>query len=308
MLMGIMSNFFNTLYNEYLTRFGKIKITDIIEIIILWIVIYMFIKWVKTTRAWTLIWGLLMIVLFWGAAKVFDFNVILAIFGNALTFILTALIVIFQPELRKALEKLGQISTGSFSTFNYSKKKQGDERFSDETIDELVGACTDLARDKTGALMVIEMTENVDEYIKSGITLNADITRQLLINIFEHNTPLHDGAVIIRGDKIIAATCYLPLSDNMKLSKDLGTRHRAGVGMSEATDSFVMIVSEETGQVSVAYQGKLDRALNSTKLRQVLKKIQISGEKKQDSIVKRITKRLLEDDEEIKNEANKNTL
>ena len=133
------------------------------------------------------------------------------------------------------------------------------ERFTDKTISELVKACFDMGEVKTGALIVIEQEEKLTDYIRTGINVDAILTSQLLINIFEHNTPLHDGAVIIRGNRIVSATCYLPLSDNMDLSKELGTRHRAGAGMSEATDAFVIIVSEETGKVSIAHNGELIR-------------------------------------------------
>ena len=142
---------------------------------------------------------------------------------------------------------------------------RGEERFTDKTISELVKACFDMGEVKTGALIVIEQNELLTDYIRTGINLDAILTSQLLINIFEHNTPLHDGAVIVRENRIVAATCYLPLSDNMELSKQLGTRHRAGVGISEQTDSVTIIVSEETGQVSVAQGGKLTRSVNSDK-------------------------------------------
>ena len=138
----------------------------------------------------------------------------------------------------------------------------------------MVKACFDMGEVKTGALIVIEQNELLTDYIRTGINLDAILTSQLLINIFEHNTPLHDGAVIVRENRIVAATCYLPLSDNMELSKQLGTRHRAGVGISEQTDSVTIIVSEETGQVSVAQGGKLTRSVNSAKLREILVRAQ----------------------------------
>ena len=127
---------------------------------------------------------------------------------------------------------------------------------------------------KTGALIVIEQINRLDDYIRTGINVDAVLSSQLLINIFEHNTPLHDGAVVMRGNRIVAATCYLPLSDNMELSKQLGTRHRAGVGISEVSDSVTIIVSEETGQISVAQEGKLERNVSSAKLREILEKAQ----------------------------------
>lgn len=145
--------------------------------------------------------------------------------------------------------------------------------FSDKTINEIVKGCIEMGKAKTGALIVIEQKESLKDYERTGIEVDAIVTSQLLINIFEHNTPLHDGAVIIRGNRITSATCYLPLSDNLGLSKELGTRHRAGVGASEATDSLTVIVSEETGKISVAHEGRLERNLSADELREKMQKI-----------------------------------
>ena len=158
--------------------------------------------------------------------------------------------------------------------YSFDSGKEVKERFADKTVNELIKACFDMGEVKTGALIVIEQEIRLDEYIRTGINVDAILTSQLLINIFEHNTPLHDGAVIVRKNRIVAATCYLPLSDNMELSKQLGTRHRAGVGISEVTDSVTIIVSEETGQVSVAEGGRLMRNVSSTELREVLERAQ----------------------------------
>ena len=155
-----------------------------------------------------------------------------------------------------------------------SQKLAEDGYFSDKTINEIVRASFEMGAVKTGALIVIEEETILNEYARTGIYLDSLVSSQLLINIFEHNTPLHDGAIVIRGDRIVAATCYLPLSDNMALNKNLGTRHRAGVGISEVSDSFTIIVSEETGNVSVAKQGKLDVALTKDELKERLKKEQ----------------------------------
>ena len=160
----------------------------------------------------------------------------------------------------------------SFFTLDAGKEVQ--ERFTDKTINELVKACFDMGEARTGALIVIEQNIRLSEYERTGINVDAVLTSQLLINIFEHNTPLHDGAVLVRGNRIVAATCYLPLSDNMELSKQLGTRHRAGVGISEVSDSLTIIVSEETGQVSMAQNGQLSRGLTSAELRSALIKAQ----------------------------------
>ena len=186
---------------------------------------------------------------------------------------LTALVIIFQPELRKILEQLGQKNIIA-SVIPFESGKEVQARFTDKTINEIVKACFDMGEVKTGALIVIEQEVVLTEYERTGILLDSLITSQLLINIFEHNTPLHDGAVIVRGNRIVAATCYLPLSDNMELSKQLGTRHRAGVGISEVSDSFTIIVSEETGEVSTAMNGVLKRNITSAQLKEQLLHVQ----------------------------------
>ena len=163
-------------------------------------------------------------------------------------------------------------SINSFNLFDDQRDKN--ERFSNSTIDNIVTATFELAKTKTGALIVIEKDVQLSECERTGIALDSKISSQLLINIFEHNTPLHDGAVLVRGDRIISATCYLPLSDNTRLSKELGTRHRAGVGISEHSDSLTVIVSEETGKVSIACGGKIIRNITVENLRKRLKAIQ----------------------------------
>lgn len=259
-------------YRRYLIL-PKLEIGDIIEILILTFLIYNIIVWVKQTRAWVLVKGLVVLLVFWALASFLQMRVILWIFVNSIGVGITAIIIIFQPEFRKVLEQIGQKNIVS-SIIPFGEGKEKAERFSDKTINELIRGTYELARAKTGALMVIEMEVNLNEYERTGIEIGAVVTSQLLINIFEHNTPLHDGAVIIRGDQITAATCYLPLSDNMGLSKELGTRHRAAVGISEATDSFTIIVSEETGKVSIAREGEIIRNVDGDYLRAKLMEIQ----------------------------------
>lgn len=251
----------------------KISVTDIIEIIILAFLIYNVIKWVKNTRAWTLVKGLVVIMIFWLVAVIFDLNVVIWIIKNTINVGIIAIVIIFQPEFRKALEQLGQKNlVKSFITFDDNKDRN--EKFSDHTLNEIVRATFELARTKTGALIVMEEETPLNDFESTGIYIDSMISSELLINIFEHNTPLHDGAVILRGNRIAAATCYLPLSDNMQLSKDLGTRHRAGIGISEVSDSLTIIVSEETGKVSIAKGGKLIRNVDGDYLRAKLLDIQ----------------------------------
>jgi diadenylate cyclase len=206
-------------------------------------------------------------------AYVFQMSAILWIASKLASVALLALVVIFQPELRKALESLGNKSLLS-GVVPFGASTAGEERFSDRTITEIVRAVNEMSEVRTGALIVIEQNILLTEYINTGINLDADISSQLLVNIFEHNTPLHDGAVIIRGDRIVSATCYLPLSDNAKISKRYGTRHRAGLGISEVSDSFTIIVSEETGRVSIAYMGVLTTGVTASGLREQLHVLQ----------------------------------
>lgn len=257
------ANYFvkNYLSKIYIPQIGY---TDLIEIIIIAFLLYNILVWIKDTRAWALLKGIIVIAAFTLIAFILNLRTILWIASKTISVGIIALVIIFQPELRRALEQLGRkkILTGFFSFDD-----AGDFRFSNRTINELVRATFELAKEKTGALIVLEQEVSLNEYEKTGIELDSIVSSQLLINIFEHNTPLHDGAVIIRDNRIVAATCYLPLSDNMHLSKSLGTRHRAAVGISEATDSFTIIVSEETGAVSVAVGGELIRNIDGDSLR-----------------------------------------
>lgn len=262
--METIRNFFN----DYLSRLTPqdIGIPGFLEILIIAFATYHIIVWIKNTRAWVLVKGIVFILVICLIASILEMHVILWIFSNSLSVSITAIIIVFQPELRKALEQLGRKDIfRAIIPFDDSKDKN--EKFSTRTVNEIIKATFELAKVKTGALIVMEREISLSEYDRTGILLDSVISSQLLINIFEHNTPLHDGAVLLRGDRITAATCYLPLSDNMGLSKDLGTRHRAGVGISEVTDSLTIIVSEETGKVSLAEDGKLTRNVDGDYLR-----------------------------------------
>ena len=214
---------------SWLSLLPRISVGNILEIVIISFLVYELLVWIKNTRAWNLLKGLLVILVFVLFAAVLHLTTILWILENTTTIAVTALLVIFQPELRKALEQLGSRNYMSYLfSFDEGKDNQG---FNDKTINELVRATFEMAKVKTGALMVIERGSSLKEIERTGIEINGLVTSQLLINIFEHNTPLHDGAVVIRGNRFTAATCYLPLSDNMTISKDLGTRHREAVGV-----------------------------------------------------------------------------
>lgn len=261
--------------NRYVTliSFPSVKWTDIIEIFLISYLIYKVLVWVKNTKAWSLLKGIIVILGFVAVAAIFSMTTILWIVRNVFSVAIMAVVVVFQPELRKALEQLGRRRV-FFDFFQFDNTKVRGERFSDRTIQELVKASYAMGRERTGALIVLQKDESLADYEKTGIEIDSLISSQLLVNIFEHNTPLHDGAVIIKGDRIASATCYLPLSDNMELSKELGTRHRAGVGISEATDSFTIIVSEETGRVSIASGGELFRNVDADFLTKKLELLQ----------------------------------
>ena len=251
----------------------SIGFIDIVEILILAFLVYHFLLWIKNTRAWTLLKGILVIAICVAIVYLLQMNTLIYLVNRFISIAIMTAVVVFQPELRKVLEQLGERQI-LFNLLPLDGNREVQERFSDRTVNELVRACAEMSRAKTGALIVIEQNETLAEYERTGIVVDAQLSSQLLINIFEHNTPLHDGAVIVRGDRITAATCYLPLSDNRTLSKELGTRHRAGVGISEATDSLTIIVSEETGHISTAYRGELTRKLTSEKLKERLTQFQ----------------------------------
>lgn len=252
-----------------------IQIVDIIEIIILAVIIYFCISWIKRTRAYTLLKGVYILAIFILLANLFQMTTLLWIMKGVGTVALTALVIIFQPELRKALEDLGQKKiVSSILPIQFDSKKEDEDRYTDKTITELVRAVYDMSEVKTGALIVMEMDIILNDYVNTGIRMDSLLSSQLLINIFEHNTPLHDGAIIVQGDRILAATCYLPLSDNKNVSKHLGTRHRAALGISEVSDSFTIVVSEETGRVSYAYGGALTTEVTPNELREQLIKLQ----------------------------------
>ena len=251
----------------------KITMTDVVEILIITFLFYYMLVWIKNTRAWVLLKGIMVILLFVLVAAVFQMNTIIWIAKNTLSVAITAIVIIFQPEIRKALENLGQKNfLTSFFTFDFSKGEIA--KFTDKTINELVKACYEMGKVKTGALIVIEDEIVLSEYERTGIAVDGILTSQLLINIFEKNTPLHDGAVIVRGDRVVSATCYLPLTDSLSISKDLGTRHRAAVGISEVSDSLTIVVSEETGKVSIAMGGELYRNVDAEFLKNNLSFIQ----------------------------------
>ena len=283
---------------SYLTL--QVSYTDIIEIIIISVLIYYMLVWIKDTRAWMLLRGILVIVAFVLLAVLFEMNTIVWIADKLFNVAMIAVVVIFQPEMRKALENLGRKNIFA-NLFNFDFGKVENGKFSDKTITELVKACYEMGKVKTGALIVVEDEIVLTEYERTGIAVDGILTSQLLINIFEKNTPLHDGAVIVRGDRVVSATCYLPLTDSLSLSKDLGTRHRAAVGISEVSDSLTIVVSEETGKVSIALDGELYRNVDAEFLKNKLSYIQ---KREQDTSKAKSWRRRLKDVTKIRKESN----
>ena len=273
-----MQNFAGTITDLYDRTIGVLDFPDIsmspvdvVEILIISFLFYYILLWIKNTRAWNLFKGIMIILIFILLALIFHMNTILWLAENLLSVGLLALVIIFQPELRKALENLG--GKNLFGRwFNFGKTDN--DRFSDRTIEELIKASYAMGKVRTGALIVVEDEILLNEYVRTGIDVDAIISSLLLITIFEKNTPLHDGAVIVRGDRVVSATCYLPLSDSLVLSKDLGTRHRAAVGISEVSDSLTIVVSEETGKVSIALRGQIYHGVDADFLREKLRYLQ----------------------------------
>ena len=261
--------FNNPTVHKYLP---DVHLTDVIEIIIVAVIVYEIMLWIKNTKAWMLLKGMIVLGVFILIAYILRMHTILFLAKKSINVLAIAAVVVFQPELRRALEKLGEKNIlRNITLFDRNKENV---RFSDNTVDGIVKACFDMGRVCTGALIVVEQAIKLTEYENTGIELDCIVSPQVILNIFEHNTPLHDGAVIVRGDRITSATCYLPLSDNMQISKELGTRHRAALGMSEVSDALVISVSEETGKVSVAMGGKLERGVTPEELTEKLRQIQ----------------------------------
>ena len=257
-----------TYFRNFSMYLGTSQWQDYTEILIIAVLLYFTMKWMHNTRAWSLLKGLLVILIFVLFANVFHMDTILWLSSNIFQFGVIALIVVLQPELRKALETLGR--SNILGSILYFSQQAGDTVLTDDSIREIVRACSQMGRVRTGALIVIENKESINRIDETGIKVDAELTSQLLINIFEKNTPLHDGAVTVRNNRVSSATCYLPLSQSVMISKDLGTRHRAAMGMSEESDAVIVVVSEETGRISVAHDGVLDANLTEETLTRIL--------------------------------------
>ncbi len=241
-----------------------VNILDLIDIVVVAYFLYRIYLMLKNTRAATLVKGLLVLVLFMLISRWLNLHVISWLLEKSMTVIMVALPVVFQPELRRALEQIGR---GRL----FNKGSELDEQEMEEMLNAVANATVIMSRRKEGALMVFERETGLEERIETGVAVDGLISDSLLLNIFEKDTPLHDGAVIIRGKRIVAASCLLPLTENRNLSQELGTRHRAAIGISEQSDAVVLVVSEETGAVSIARNGELMRYLTADDVKEILR-------------------------------------
>lgn len=272
---------------EYAFRYIRLlRISDFIDIFIVAVIVYYIMMSLRGTRAVHLLKGIFVAVMIFMLSSIFHLNSLNYILGAVFQIAMYAVVVIFQPELRNLLEKMGRLRLGSFMGLAVGLNSNKEDMA--PVILNIAAAAADMSETKTGALIVIERDTRLGEYMNSGTVLDADVTCELLENIFVPNTPLHDGAVIIRGNKIITAGCVLPLTANPNLSSELGTRHRAALGLSETSDAIVVVVSEETGKISIALNGSLTRNLNETSLRKALTKLLSADPEKSSDTLKKI--------------------
>lgn len=265
---------------QLINTFSGIRIRDVIDIIIVALVFYKLFTLIKETRAEQLTKGIVVLLVLTKLTEKAELYTINWILNNAMTVGTLAILIVFQPELRRGLEYIGRSSLWAKSLVEIRGENLS------KVVEEIVDAVASLSRQKIGALIVIERQTGLNEVADTGTEINGFVSSDLLINLFIPNTPLHDGAVIIKDDKIKAAACFLPLTDNAGLSKELGTRHRAALGVSERSDSLSIIVSEETGGISIAENGKIARYLDSKTLRQILLDMYKPEENKQSFIGK----------------------
>lgn len=268
---SISSNWINFYNENILNIFQNLRenpfnlVTTILDIVIVIFLLYCFVKIVKGSRAWQLIKGIALLIIATWISGLLNLNILNSILTGIMNWGVIAIIVLFQPELRRGLEQLG---TNKFTKFfgidnDIATKTK-------EDVYKVVIAATELSKTKTGALIVLERDINIQDIISTGVPMNSEVSPQLLVNLFIPKTPLHDGAVVISNNKIAAAACVLPLADDQDIAKELGTRHRAAIGISKESDSIVVVVSEETGKISVAKDGTLIADVREDTLKKIL--------------------------------------
>lgn len=261
---------FDGFYESLINQLALLKFTDFVDIFIVTFIIYKVLKFIRDTRTVQLLKGVIVLIVVMQVSQFIKLHTVHYLLSNAMQLGLIAILIVFQPELRRALEQLGQNTLGQW--FNFDERATDDAR-KEKVIKEVKDSCVSMSKSHIGALIVMERETKIGDIVGTGITINADVSAELLTNIFVPKTPLHDGAVIIRNNKIEAASCFLPLSQNPNVSKELGTRHRAGLGMSEESDAVVVIVSEETGGISIACGGELNMKLSPEALEKRLVKL-----------------------------------
>ncbi len=263
-VLGVMGAFLNKFFVQTVTN---IRVRDILDILLLTFVLFFVYTLIRDSRAWKLLVGLGVLLLISIVSESFDMKALSFIFSDFQSVGILAILILFQPELRTALEKVGGTPITGIKSISAESK---DLAAKNAEIDAICTAVSELSRDKVGALIVIERSTKLGDFVKSGVYVDATISPYMLRNIFFNNAPLHDGAVIIRNSRICAAGCFLPLSTKEDIDKDLGTRHRAAIGLTEISDALVIVVSEETGTVSLSIDGNLERNYNYNTLKQAL--------------------------------------
>lgn len=272
-------SFFYTLFNQVIAAFNEFRLVDVIDILAIAFLVYKGIELLRETRAKQLVRGIFILFLVWLTARWFDLVSLNWLLTKVLDFALIAIAIIFQPELRKALEKVGRSNLGK--VFGFASNNTSTDTM--QSIDAICRATSYLQEQKCGALIVIEKEVQLGDIISTGTILDAKVSSDLICNVFYPKSPLHDGAMVIREGRVYAAGCILPLTDNPNIDNMLGTRHRAAIGMSENSDSLVVVVSEETGIVSVAQNGSFTRNYNSLTLRETLIRNFVVEEKKKET-------------------------
>ena len=257
----------NSFFSEFLDMIFRININDVVDILIVTYIFYKVFMFIKDTRAEQVLKGIVLLFVITQISKIFKLHTLYWILIKTLDLGFIAALIIFQPELRAGLEYIGRTKFSFFSKNNISVS----EEKLNKTIEEIVEALYSLSRQKIGALIILERHTKIGDIINTGTSIDGEVSRQLLINIFIPNTPLHDGAVVIRDSEIKAAACFLPLTQSKDLSKELGTRHRAAIGVSEVSDCISLIVSEETGDVSIAKAGKIYRKISKERMTNILR-------------------------------------
>ncbi|MCL2662440.1 MAG: diadenylate cyclase CdaA [Oscillospiraceae bacterium] len=286
-MLETVTEFLNSVWGTVLTFRNSIRIWDIIDILIMTFLIYRVLSFMQKTSASSVIKGLLFILAVAWLANFFDMNILSYLLRQVVQMGIIVIVVLFQPEIRKMFEKMGT------TRLNTLFRRKGKQEIIVAVLKEITAACYAMAKSETGAIIVIERKVGLNDFAVTGVKVDADVSSELIQNIFYPNSPLHDGALIIRDDRILAASCMLPLSTNYSLSKELGMRHRASVGLSERSDAIIIIVSEQTGAISIANEGMLKRNLDNETFEKLLwSEILASYNRKDKNIIRKLKEKM----------------